>query len=59
MLYFGVMIPFVKDMHKSDIGCQVLLEGTAATLNEEALQKLLSTTQHSNMMICIKGVVER
>lgn len=46
-------------MHKSDIGCQVLLESTVTALDEEALQKLLATTQHSNMMICIKSAIAR
>ena len=54
-------IPFFADMHKSasDDGCNLLLEKTAEALNEEALQMLLVTTQHSNMMICIKYAVER
>ena len=46
-------------MHKSDNGCKLLLESTAAALNEEALEVLLVTTQHSNMMICIGYAVDR
>ena len=46
-------------MHISDIGCQVLLERTAKALNEEAMQMLLITTQHSSMLLCIKYYVER
>ena len=52
-------IHFYIDMHKSDNGCQVLLERTARALNEEAMQMLLITTQHSNMLLCIKYCVEK
>ena len=46
-------------MHKSDNGCQVLLERTARALTEEAMQMLLITTQHSNMLLCIKYCVAK
>ena len=52
-------ILFCMDMHQSNNGCQVLLERTADALNEEAMQILLITTQHSNMLLCIKYCVER
>ena len=50
---------FYVDMHKSENGCWVLLERTVGALDEEALQKLLVTTQHSNMLLCIKYCVQR
>ena len=53
-----LFILFHVDMHKSNNGCQVLLERTAAALNEEAMQMLLITTQNSNMLLCIKYCVE-
>ena len=46
-------------MHKSDNGCKFLLESTAAVLNEEALEMLLVTTQHLNVMMCIRYAVKR
>jgi len=49
----------LENMHKSDDGCQALLERTANSLNEEAMQMLLISTQHSNMLLCIKYCVER
>ena len=52
-------ISFFTDMHKFDKGCKVVLERTMAALDEEALQKLLVTTQHSNMLLCIQYAVER
>ena len=52
-------ILFDIDMQQSESGCQVLLESTAGALNEEAMQMLLITTQHSNMLLCIKYCVER
>ena len=59
LLCGSLVTPFFTDMHKSDNGCKLLLESTAAALNEEALEMLLVTTQHSNMMICIRYAVER
>jgi len=49
----------LENMHKSDNGCQILLERTATALNEEVMQMLLITTQHSNMLLCIKYSMER
>ena len=46
-------------MHKSDNGCKLLLESTAAALNEEALQMLLVTTQHSNIMLCVSYAIDQ
>ena len=50
-------ILFCIDMHTSENGCLILLERTAGALDEEAMQKLLITTQHSNMLLCIKYYV--
>ena len=58
-LVIAWLIDFFTDMHMVNNGCKPLLERTAAALNEEALQMLLATTQHSNMMICIRYAVER
>ena len=47
------------DMHTSTDGCSILLERTAAVLNEVVMQMLLITTQHSNVLLCIKYCIER
>jgi len=49
----------LENMHKSNNGLGNLLEKTAAALNEEVMQMLLITTQHSNMLLCIKYCAER
>ena len=41
-------------MHKSNEGCNSLLENTATVLSEEALQMLLVSAQETNMALCIK-----
>ncbi|KAG9317023.1 hypothetical protein JVU11DRAFT_1205 [Chiua virens] len=48
----------VKDMHKCNEGCKILLEKTATALNDEALEMLFVTTQSANIMLCIKYAVE-
>ena len=48
---------FCVDLHKPGHECLVLLERTAEALDTEAMQKLLITTQHSNMLLCIKYYV--
>ena len=52
-------IYLVIEMHKFDNGCKILLEKTMAALDEEALDMLLVTTQHSNMLLCIQYAMER
>ena len=52
-------VNLVIEMHKPDSGCKILLEGTMAALNEEALEMLLATTQHSNTLLCIEYAVKR
>ncbi|KAG9309989.1 hypothetical protein JVU11DRAFT_10023 [Chiua virens] len=49
----------LKDLQKSEEGCQLLLERTVMALNEEALQKLLVTTQQTNIMLCIEYALRR
>ena len=52
-------IDLVLDMHKLDNGCKILLERTMAALDEEAMEMLLATTQHSNILLCIQYAVKR
>ena len=52
-------IYLVIEMHKLDNGCKILLERTIAALNEEAVEMLLVTTQHSNTLLCIQYAVKR
>ena len=47
------------DMHKLDNGCKILLERTMAALDEEAMEMLLATTQHSNILLGIWYAVKR
>ncbi|KAG9313183.1 GTP-binding protein [Chiua virens] len=49
----------LRDLDKSDEGCQLLIEMTVRALDEEALQMLLLTTQHTNIMLCIEFAMER
>ncbi|KAG9318021.1 hypothetical protein JVU11DRAFT_84 [Chiua virens] len=48
-----------KDLHKSNEGCKLLLQRTVLALKEEALQMLLVTTQHTNIMLCIEYALRR
>ena len=52
-------IYLVIEMHKVDNGCKILLERTMAALDEEAMEMLLATTQHSNILLCIQYAVKR
>ena len=45
-------------MDISDIGCNILLEKTAAALDDESLQMLLITAQEKNIMLCIEHAVK-
>ncbi|KAG9314888.1 hypothetical protein JVU11DRAFT_3990 [Chiua virens] len=47
------------DMHKFNEGCKIVLEKTAAALNDESLQMLFVTTQSANIMLCVKYAVNR
>ncbi|KAG9311071.1 GTP-binding protein [Chiua virens] len=48
----------VKDMHKFNEGCRIVLEKTAAALNDESLEMLFVTTQSANIMLCVKYAVD-
>ena len=56
-LYSILMIVFL-DMDKSDRGCNILLEKTAAALDGESLQMLLIIAQEKNIMLCIQYAVK-
>ena len=45
-------------MHKSNEGCNMLLESTAAVLDEEALQMLFVSAQETNIELCIKNAIK-
>ena len=47
----------LPDMDTSDRGCNILLEQTAAALNDQSLQILLITAQEMNIMLCIEYAV--
>ncbi|KAG9311143.1 hypothetical protein JVU11DRAFT_9058 [Chiua virens] len=44
----------LRELHKSNEGCKLLLKRTVGALDEEALQMLLVTTQHTNILLCIE-----
>ena len=50
----GTSLTNTLAMHKYNEGCNSLLEKTASTLDEEALQMLLVSAQETNMALCIK-----
>ncbi|KAF8119954.1 hypothetical protein EV363DRAFT_1194050 [Boletus edulis] len=45
-------------MHKSNEGCNKLLEATTSALNEEALHMLLTSAQEVNMALCVRYAVQ-
>ncbi|KAI6116635.1 hypothetical protein EDD16DRAFT_1798107 [Pisolithus croceorrhizus] len=47
----------LQKMHQEDTDCTVLIESTANVMNEEGLQKLLISTQQSNVLLCIEYAV--
>ncbi|KAG9311713.1 hypothetical protein JVU11DRAFT_7951 [Chiua virens] len=49
----------LKDLHKFNEECILLLERTVVALDGEALQMLLVTTQCTNMMLCIEYALRR
>ncbi|KAI6098925.1 GTP-binding protein, partial [Pisolithus croceorrhizus] len=49
----------LQNMHQEDMDCTVLMESTANVMNEESLQKLLISTQQSNVLLCIEYAVKR
>ena len=53
-IYWIILFTNILAMHKSNEGCNNLLENTATVLSEEALQMLLVSAQETNMALCIK-----
>ncbi|KAG9312606.1 hypothetical protein JVU11DRAFT_7003 [Chiua virens] len=49
----------LRELHKSNEGCSFLLKRTVGALDEEAMQMLLVTTQHTNMLLCIEYALSR
>ncbi|KAG2137872.1 GTP-binding protein [Suillus bovinus] len=49
----------LPNMDKDDADCGPLIELTARTLDNEALQQLFVSTQRTNLEICMKYAVER
>jgi len=43
----------IEGLHRSNEGCNSLLENTAAVLSEEALQMLLVSAQETNIALCV------
>ena len=55
--FHSVLFIISSDMHRSDRGCNILLEQTAAALNNQSLQMLLITAQEMNIMLCIEYAI--
>ena len=53
-----VLLTNMLAMHKSNEGCNMLLESTAAVLDEEALQMLFVSAQETNIELCIKNAIK-
>ncbi|KAG9312506.1 hypothetical protein JVU11DRAFT_6897 [Chiua virens] len=49
----------LRELHKSNEGCKLLLKRTVEALHEGALQMLLVTTQHTNILLCIEYALTR
>ncbi|KAG8216340.1 hypothetical protein J3R82DRAFT_6414 [Butyriboletus roseoflavus] len=47
----------LENMDTSDTGCNILLEQTAAALDDKSLQMLLITAQEKNIQLCIQYAV--
>ena len=56
---WGVPRTNILGMHKSNEGCNNLLDSTATVLGEEALQMLFVSAQETNVLLCLKYVAER
>ena len=54
------VLPFTNmlGMHRSNEGCNCILENTAAVLGEENLQMLFVSAQETNIALCIKYAVK-
>ncbi|KAG9310045.1 GTP-binding protein [Chiua virens] len=49
----------LRDLDKSDKGSKLLIERTVKALDEETLQMLFVTAQHTNGMVCTEYAIER
>ncbi|KAG1722915.1 GTP-binding protein [Suillus lakei] len=49
----------LPNMDKDDAGCESLMERTAGTLDNEALQQLFVSTQQTNLELCMKYAVQK
>ena len=54
----SILLIIFLDMNTFDIGCTILLEQTAAALNNKSLQMLLVSAQERNIMLCIEYAVK-
>jgi hypothetical protein len=46
-------------MNEDDADCGSLMQSTAATLDDEAVEQLFVSTQQSNLKLCMECAVER
>lgn len=47
----------LQKMHQESADCTVLIQSTANVMNEEGLQRLLISTQQSNILLCVHYAV--
>lgn len=57
--YEVLLFIHMLDMHKSNEGCNSLLENTADVLNDRALQMLFVSAQQTNITLCIKHAAQQ
>ena len=55
--FYSILLIILSDMDTSDTGCNILLEQTAAALNDASLQMLLIKAQDKNILLCIEYAV--
>ena len=53
-----VMLSQTQGMHKSNEGCNTLLESTTNVLDDGALRMLLISAQETNIGLCVKYAVQ-
>ena len=54
-----VLLTSMLGLHKSNEGCNSLLENMAAVLSEETLQMLFVSAQETNIALCIRFAARR
>ena len=59
VIYWILLFTNMLGLHRSNWGCQSLLENTAATLSEETLQMLFVSAQETNIGLCISSAVQQ